>query len=92
MYVRSTLNLSNEFSNHELSIYPNPASEYIYVGGNSQADVMDYMILNTLGKRIQNGQLDQKHSISIYNLTPGIYILKLTNSDGKVYTKEIIKQ
>ena len=70
----------------DISIYPNPTSDIVYVEGNyTQLKVVIY---NVLGKEILNKSIT--NSIDISHLDNGVYILQL--SDGvKLSTRKIIK-
>ena len=70
----------------DVSIYPNPASEVVYIDGNyTQLKVVIY---NVLGKELLNTSIT--NSVDISHLENGIYILQL--SDGvKIATQKIIK-
>jgi hypothetical protein len=70
----------------DISIYPNPTSDMIYIEGNyTQLKVVIY---NVLGKEILNKSIT--NSIDISHLDNGVYILQL--SDGvKLSTRKIIK-
>lgn len=90
--VKSKMSLNDDLIQHELSIYPNPTSDYIYVKSGAQANFTNYMILNTIGNQVQVGEFDLGKRISISKLTPGVYILKLIDLNGKVYASELFKQ
>jgi hypothetical protein len=70
----------------DISIYPNPTSDIVYVEGNyTQLKVIIY---NVLGKEILNKSITNSFDIS--HLDNGVYILQL--SDGvKLSTRKIIK-
>ena len=70
----------------DISIYPNPTSDIIYIDGNySQLKAVVYDIL---GKQVMNEPIT--NSIDISQLDKGVYILKL--SDGvKLTTQRILK-
>ena len=70
----------------DISIYPNPTSDMVYIGGNyTQLKVVIY---NILGKEVINKSIT--NSIDISHLENGVYLMKL--SDGvKLYTRKVIK-
>jgi surface protein len=70
----------------DISIYPNPSSDTVYIDGNySQLKVVVY---DLLGKQVINKSIT--NSIDISQLDKGVYILQL--SDGaKLTTQRIIK-
>ncbi len=77
----NNLNLQVEES---ISIFPNPANEYINIKFNNGA----YVILSNLGEVIKEGKTDQG-PIDISSFTPGLYFV--TNSERSITEKLIIR-
>jgi len=71
-------------------IYPNPASDFIYVGDNNFISNRYYEILDINGKLIQKGQLSESR-ITTGNLLSGIYFVKIYDGNT-VSTQKFIKQ
>jgi hypothetical protein len=75
------LNLSN-FSNDEISIYPNPASQTLIITS-EYMDLSQIEIYSMDGKKVDPNQYDleqgQKILIDIRSLSSGQYILRITN-------------
>lgn len=73
----------------DINIYPNPSKDWIKIDGLSE--VSNIQIFDITGKLIlsQEYQLDDR--IDISNLTVGMYILNIRNSEGSS-SKKIIKQ
>lgn len=70
----------------DISIYPNPASNYIrFKGITSSADVEFYSIT---GKKVLNTKIKSENPISL-NLSSGVYLVRIIN-DSKVVTKKLI--
>ncbi|HOE04372.1 MAG TPA: T9SS type A sorting domain-containing protein [Bacteroidales bacterium] len=67
--------LSNEtISTNDLTIYPNPARNYVYVRGTSEGEA--YTITDISGKTIMSGYFtDSETRISFDKLIPGLYCL-----------------
>jgi hypothetical protein len=70
------------------SVYPNPFSEVISIGGIE--DLANYKIFSIDGKLIKNGVLENKQ-IHLDELANGLYLLQIT-SKGEIMTKKIIKK
>lgn len=74
-----------------LSIFPNPAADYIMVtsdGANLENSQIE--IYNSLGKLCKTGQLNTDASFGIEDLSSGIYLAKV-NIDGETITKKLVK-
>ncbi|MFH4964118.1 endonuclease [Gaetbulibacter sp. M235] len=81
---------TNDFTDSDFKIYPNPTSEnYFNIKTNQSLKVE---IFDILGKSILKTQVDSNNSkIDINRLTKGIYLVKLISDKGSV-TKKLIKQ
>lgn len=70
-----------------MEIYPNPFQDKIYLKKDFPAT---FEIYDITGKIAHKGAVKNKE-IDAENLLPGIYILKITERDGKVITRKMIK-
>lgn len=69
----------------KISIFPNPATEYIVVQGN-MTNRATYSILNTSGMVLKQGEVTDS-GIYVNNLASGLYILLVEDVDGAKSTK-----
>lgn len=70
-----------------INIYPNPASEYIYI---STSHTIQYVkIFDILGKEVV--YLTNNNTINVSKLKTGIYILKVMTDNGSITKKIIIE-
>ncbi len=69
----------------EVSIYPNPAADKVYI---ETTGIIESKLFDLLGKEIIN---TQKKEVDVSNLQDGIYFLSVKTSSG-VLTKKIIVQ
>jgi hypothetical protein len=82
----SNLNL-NEQNQLDISIYPNPTSDIVYINGNYTQ--LKVGVFDILGKQLMNKSI--KNNIDISQLEKGVYLLQF--SDGsKLTTQRIIKK
>ena len=78
----------DENENVVLSIYPNPATEYINIAGENIAGIE---ICNLLGGVVyEMQQCNGNNVISTENMPAGSYFVRVRMMDGKVVTKKII--
>jgi hypothetical protein len=86
--VDETLSLEdNSLDQNNISIFPNPAKNYIAVSG---TEIIEKITLfDILGKRIKS--VRNKTTLDISNLTSGIYLANIETPSGTT-TKKIIKQ
>lgn len=70
-----------------LSVYPNPASEQVFIGGEKVSDVEIY----SADGRKMNVILNNDQSVNVSHLTKGVYLLKLKIKNEITTRKLIIK-
>ncbi len=88
------INIKNK-TKASISIYPNPAINYVTVTHDISTSVASLLIFNTLGKKVQTTAVasgTQQTSFTLNNnLIPGIYLLQFINDKG-VQTLQFMKQ
>jgi hypothetical protein len=74
-----------------LMVYPVPASDFITI--RSDGDFSTYTITDITGKIVQRDFIfdsTPEQTISVSELSPGIYFLNLENQGGEVATSKIV--
>lgn len=102
--IRSMLECDNrdDESDEELSdiepssrlvVFPNPASNMLYIMNNKNK-VKSYTINNMVGKTIKTKSLNNEvlESLDISILETGVYVLSIINEDGSVDKSKFIKK
>ncbi len=80
---------TNEVSKkNEVTIYPNPASEILYVSGITTN--ANFEIYNVLGQKVEEGTVSN-NKINLHNMTRGNYFLHVKDKDQSVQLKFIKK-
>ena len=74
----------------EINLYPNPASDAISIRGVDYEAVKSVEIINTLGRVVHTNTSLSDSGIDIAPLSSGIYIAKITLTDGTVSTQKIV--
>ena len=67
-----------------VSLYPNPASDGVYVSGLETIESYIYELHSLFGQKVAAGQLSEDHRIDLDDLTGGTYVLLLRSKDGEV--------
>lgn len=73
-----------------LSIFPNPTLDLLYI--KDATGSIRYTLLNSLGETVMQGNLEEKEAISLKNLAPGIYIMKMQADHRSIATYKIIRE
>ncbi len=78
---------------NNLSVYPNPASQVIYIGKASDKKYPEVSIIDMSGKLILQKK-DHRFSdaIEVSTLVPGTYIIVSKSESGKVFKNKFIKK
>jgi len=70
------------------SIYPNPTNGNLNI--ESEANILQIDVSNSLGQLVLTNT--SKSSIDIATLAQGLYILKITDENGNLGVKKILKE
>ncbi len=89
----------NEINALNLSVYPNPANDYLTISMNlaSQSEV-NVTLLNALGQQVGsvfNGELamgNNEFSYDLSNLPKGVYFIRSVNAQGVTETIRFVKE
>lgn len=82
---------------HDVSVYPNPASNYLYVDlTNEVQGNLTFKVVDMTGKVIAVENVDYlgdnlHHKIDLNNLAKGLYMLNIESAQGKVIRKFIVE-
>ena len=70
-----------------LRVYPNPARDRVVVEGMEAVEVMVYNISGQMVKCVRG-----TNEINVEGLAEGVYLVRIMDADGKVYTNKITKR
>lgn len=87
------LSIANQPETVLFSVYPNPASESFFVDIPSNEWDWNVAVINMLGQTISTEQMSNNQnriSIQSSNFESGIYMIKLTSTDGKEAMKKVV--
>ena len=89
-YYSNATQLHSIVSN-EISIYPNPAKDFVTIKGTHIARVS---VINNEGKVVLETSLKDAVNprIAIDKLVSGNYFIKVTTNEGKQYSNKIVKE
>lgn len=86
------LSVANSEFEKSVSLYPNPVQSTFKIRAHSNASIKNVSIYNMLGKLVIENMADinsDKYDIS--HLNPGVYLVEITNTNGAVALKRIVK-
>lgn len=79
----------NNFSLREISIYPNPANDWLMVTGSSYMEQI--RLVNAAGQVVIDAHVSgNEHTINTSGLFRGNYILQVVFSDGGFYSASVV--
>lgn len=87
-YQQFVSGIETEFVN-QVSIYPNPVGETIFLQGLKNGNELTYSLLNAIGQVVKSGDLLAQ--LSVKGLSSGSYRLRISDKAGKVRVLPISK-
>jgi len=87
----SVLTSVGDYSETDLSIFPNPASNNITLRWNNSGDERTLEIYQVNGIKISEQKVQSGDIVSVSDLTQGIYILKLKDNQEILATRKFVK-
>ncbi|MCX7955417.1 MAG: Ig-like domain-containing protein [Bacteroidales bacterium] len=91
--VTSTVGIDNTFSEDLISIYPNPACDFINISILKNYSEYEVSIYNVIGEKIYTFKSNlQNERISLKNFSDGVYFVNITGNEINVNKKIIIKK
>ncbi len=82
----------NDFNKNNITIYPNPVSDYLNINFKEEVEKVNVSIVNIAGQIIYtNDYTNQKLTkVDLQNIQKGMYIIKI-NADGKETNMKFVK-
>jgi hypothetical protein len=80
---------SNSFVLENISIFPNPAENFLYVQLKKDVQLIKVNIYTQLGQFIRS---ESKSTIDVSNLSKGVYFIEVETTEGKASKTILIKQ
>jgi hypothetical protein len=62
-----------EFKNISMHVYPNPASNHLFIKATQTIANTPYEIIDAMGRTVRKGQYTENEGIEISDLSPGVY-------------------
>ncbi|PKF72881.1 T9SS type A sorting domain-containing protein [Chryseobacterium sp. PMSZPI] len=84
----SNLGVQNTIAKKEIEVYPNPATDYVYIKDSS---FTTYRLADETGKILDEGKVQERGFINIQYLPSGVYYLILKSDKEEKSTKLIKK-
>ncbi len=85
--VYSTTNISYTSDPENITIYPNPASNEIFINLDQRYSGRSYSVYNYIGEKVLSGYLNSFNSpLDISKLHSGTYFLEIDNKRSKAFT------
>lgn len=87
--VTISTDIPDEAGQSQTIVYPNPFSDILHINGNSGCSVSVY---NILGEKIIDNYIVLPGKLDCSSLLQGVYILRVTDSNGNSYNTRIFKK
>lgn len=77
-------------SNTGIRIYPNPTSDKVYI--ESQDPVSQVSVMSIHGTLIKQFKAVESGRYDLNQIAPGIYLIKVSTSDGQIWIQRLVRQ
>lgn len=75
----------------DLSVYPNPASDFVTIESNNMKGVKTYTLYTVMGQQVVSGTFEETHQLSVSELKKGAYILVVSDkADNRKQAKLLV--
>ncbi len=92
LFLLSALALRAQHSSRpDLSIYPNPVTEYLNVQDQSDA-VGEVVVFNLLGKRVKTFEASKGENYYVGDLTKGVYLVQLVGRNKQTMKTQKVEK
>ena len=72
-----------------IKIYPNPVADFLYIAINNR-NSYNIQLINASGKIVKQINSDKNININVMDVSSGIYLVKVSDNNGNVFTQKII--
>ena len=86
-----TLTNINEFTNNQISIFPNPVSEFLFIKASYNPKIRNIIMYNNLGQRILITDAIENNKIDLRSVPNGLYFLEVLSESKPYYDKILIR-
>ncbi|MBE6335471.1 MAG: T9SS type A sorting domain-containing protein [Lentimicrobiaceae bacterium] len=84
------MDINSVTENKNFIIYPNPANNFVVVEGD---DIQEVELYNIMGVKLYSQEVENsKIVMDLDDVSNGMYLIRILDSDAKVYTKKIVKK
>ena len=81
----------NEQDFADVKVFPNPASNVLNVSLPEQCTLACYRIFDAFGRLVES-RYGSTNTLNVSRLSPGLYLLQLTDSTGRIFTQKFVKE
>jgi hypothetical protein len=74
------------------NVYPNPATDFIYVTLPITSNNLNYIIADANGKTVQRGNYENNAKITITQLSSGTYNISIVHKNNIILKQQFIKK
>lgn len=86
-----TLSINDELFSSSLSIYPNPVTNNLTIQNLEGVELKNVALYSTTGTLIRSQNNLTQQTIDLKGIQEGLYMLRLTDANGRIAIKKIIK-
>lgn len=86
------LGVNEESLYQKMSVYPNPASNFMYIDFHTDIDSFEYRLFSMEGALIDQGHIESDHMrINTQSIQPGTYLVHIKSEVVSISQKVLIR-
>lgn len=92
-YEISVLSVAEQAENINLSVYPNPSTDYLYLTTSDEISNLSYQLFDMNGRLLKSGKIvENQTNINMQGLVSATYFVKVNQGNKTVKSFKIIKK
>ena len=86
LFVEPATSVESISGDNSISLYPNPATDELFIHSSKQVKGMQYMIVDKAGKAVLTGDMNDANDtkVDVRSLPANMYIIKIMNSENQL--------
>ncbi|MGV3460733.1 MAG: PQQ-dependent sugar dehydrogenase [Flavobacterium sp.] len=82
---------TDDFGRNAFAVYPNPAAGIVNIKSNTSHTAAAVAVFDLSGKQVSSAELTpaEAHILPVSNLSSGLYVMNITDTNGAVHTQKL---
>jgi hypothetical protein len=86
----SGVSTKDTWANSDMKLYPNPASNTLYLGWEGETESVKVELFNSLGVLVKTRNVTNQGSINVEDLSHGLYLCRISDAESVIQASTVI--